>query len=76
MLQGSWRGERKVLCPSQGAIEVDDEGLIALERLDKREARFSSDCDRRCKGIGKSEREFPGYSWVMPDLPRSATPSC
>ena len=49
------RGEREVLGPSQSAVEVDYQRLVVLERLDKSEARHSSDHDRRRKGIGNTQ---------------------
>ena len=55
LLRNRLRGERKVLRPSQRALEIDYERLIVLDRLDKREACVTRNRDRRGKGIGKTE---------------------
>ncbi len=44
-----------MLRPSYRSIEADYERFVVIESLDKPETLFSSDCDRRCQGIGQAE---------------------
>ena len=61
-----------MLRPSQSAIEADDERLIILKCLDKREARFSGDSDRRPDS--KLRRiEFLGGRWVAESVRMSSS---